>query len=550
MNRAMRPIGLADEPDFVLGGANVRPSLRTFAANGAEETVEPRVMLALVALARRAGEVVGRDELVALCWEGRVIGDDAIQRAVAKVRKLGQASGAFRVDTVAKVGYRLRARSDEAETVSSMISAANAEPTLKANSPFGDLVPKHSSRPSIAILPFVNRSGLPEDDVFVDGLVDDLTAALSSSPWTMVVAASATAAHRRGPRNLQQLGRDVGARYLLEGNLRRAGEAIRVTVQLIDAAGGAILWTQKFGRPAGGSPALQEDLAADMAAGLGAQIQRVEIERAIRRPEDSTTWAALMRAAAHTTHGTRSGAEAAVAESRRAVSHNPHDGAAYAMLAAYQSLLLHHRGGDDPDLASEIGDNISKARALDPNNPVVLEGLAIALAGLKRPEDALPFAERSVAITPNSDRARIVRGIVLTRMGRPEEAMAELDEAERLAPGGLWLNILWQFRSVAHLQAGRPEAALEAAQRSLRLALGSAPLIQSMLCLAKLNDWERARGALLRLCEIEPGLSRDLMEKLVRDLHYASGQVGDYVVLARKVWDGAGASPSNPLDAR
>ena len=110
MSRSFAPVDLACEADFALGGADVRPSLRQFTANGMNETVEPRVMQVLVSLARRAGEVIGRDELVAICWDGRIIGEDAIQRATAKVRKLGETSGAFAVETIPKVGYRLVAR--------------------------------------------------------------------------------------------------------------------------------------------------------------------------------------------------------------------------------------------------------------------------------------------------------------------------------------------------------------------------------------------------------------------------------------------------------
>lgn len=107
MNPPLAPIDLAREVDLALGPAKMSPSLRQFTANGTSETVEPQVMKVLVSLARHAGEVIGRDDLVASCWDGRIIGEDAIQRAIAKVRKLGETSGAFAVETIPKVGYRL-----------------------------------------------------------------------------------------------------------------------------------------------------------------------------------------------------------------------------------------------------------------------------------------------------------------------------------------------------------------------------------------------------------------------------------------------------------
>lgn len=110
--------------------------------------------------------------------------------------------------------------------------------------------PPDSRRPSLAVLPFINRSELRADDVFDECMVEDLTAALSLSPWIKVVAASATAVCRKAARDLRQIGRDLGARYLLEGNVRWVGEDLRVTAQLVEAESENILWTQKFDRRA------------------------------------------------------------------------------------------------------------------------------------------------------------------------------------------------------------------------------------------------------------------------------------------------------------
>jgi len=144
MNRTPAPIDLAREADFALGQAEVRPSLRQFMANGAGETVEPRVMQVLVSLARRAGEVAGRDELVAECWDGRIVGEDAIQRAIAKVRRIGETSGAFAIETIAKVGYRLIAQRQAAGT-------------------------------SLATAPMLDRSNLPRRIEELIGRDEDLT---------------------------------------------------------------------------------------------------------------------------------------------------------------------------------------------------------------------------------------------------------------------------------------------------------------------------------------------------------------------------------------
>lgn len=104
---AGQKVDLAKEADFLLGGILVRPATRQVESAGAPETLEPRIMQVLVALARRRGEVVSRDELIATCWEGRIVGDDALNRCIARIRKLGEAKADFRLETIPRVGYRL-----------------------------------------------------------------------------------------------------------------------------------------------------------------------------------------------------------------------------------------------------------------------------------------------------------------------------------------------------------------------------------------------------------------------------------------------------------
>jgi TolB-like protein len=389
--------------------------------------------------------------------------------------------------------------------------------------------PAHIMRPALAVLPFVNRSGLAVDDVFADGIVEDIAAALSANRWMTVVAASAAATYRKGTRDLRQIGRDLAVRYLLEGNVRRVGEDLRVTAQLVDADSGDILCTQKFDRPLVQLSALQEDLVSEVATHL-----RHHLERAELRP----VW--------YFNNPTRSGWEASVAEQRRAVEIAPNDGLAYATLAFSQSQLLHYLSGDNRELEHEIVDNIRRAQALDPDNPLLRARCAGALIGLGRAREALPLAERGVAQAPHDGAAHFILGSALARLGRSDEALAELDAAERLAPDTIWAHRSLIFRSVAHLQAGRLDEALEAADRSLRLVLGPDPLVQSMLCLAKLNRWDGAREALRDLRETDPQMSRPLVERLVRYIHGGSSDIDDYVAMARRIWDEA---PSEPKSA-
>jgi TolB-like protein/Flp pilus assembly protein TadD len=397
---------------------------------------------------------------------------------------------------------------------------------------------------SIGLLPITNRSGVQQDDVFADGVVEDLAASLPS-PWIKVVAANATALYRKGPRDLRQIGRDLEVRCLLEGNVRRVGEDLRLTAQLVEAESESILWTQKFDRPLAELAALQEDLVTEVAAHLGVQVIRAEMEHALQKPGDISAYEARMRGGAYAGHATRSAWEAAVAETKRAVDIDPNDGLAYALLAASQGRVLHLRGGDDPELAREIVDNIRKARELDPNSPAALAGIGSALAALRKLPEALRFAERAVALSPTLESSRLLLGAILVRMGRSDEAIEQLDTFERLGPNSSLLYYSYVWRAAAHLQAGRHDQALDAAERAERLLSAPEALIQSMLCLAKLNRPDRARDALRRLRDTDPELSGEHVENLVRSYYWGSDAVDELVETVRALWAEASSEASS-----
>ena len=420
---------------------------------------------------------------------------------------------------------------------------ARAEPKAPAAPSTGSAAPKRGARPSIAILPFINRSGLGEDDVFADGMVEDLNAALSVSRRMKVIASSATAAYRQGARDLHQIGRDLGVRYLLEGNVRRVGSDLRVTAQLVEAEDGDILWTQKFDRPLAELASLQEDLVTEVAAHLGVEVQRAEMEHALRKPGDITAWEAVLRADASMSKNTESGFQAAIAEARRAIEIDPGYPAAYASLATGLALLRALRGGEDAALAQQILDAVGQVRALEPDDPVVLVRLAWPVGSLGRYQEALPLAQRAVAINSNLELPHISLADILLNLGRRDEALAESAAAERLAPNGIWSEFNWQVISVEHFHEGRFEQALEAADRALRVSENPPKLICRMLCLARLDRWDEALSTTRHLRETNPEMPFAFAEKLLRNEFYngpSPVRPEENVETVRRLWDEAG----------
>jgi TolB-like protein len=417
--------------------------------------------------------------------------------------------------------------------------AAKAETRAPA-APASAAAKSAPKRASIAVLPFINRSGRAEDDIFADGMVEDLTAALSLSRQMKVIAASATSAYRTGARDLRQIGRDLGVRYLLEGNVRRAGADLRVSAQLVEADEGDILWTQKFDRPLAEVASLQEDLVTEVAACLGAEVQRAEMERALRKPDDITAWEAVLRAEAGLSRHTQAGIETALAEARRAIAIEPDYDAAYAVLAIALGMLRDYRVVDDAALTQQISEVVARLRALDPSDPLVLARMATALVYLEKHQEALPIAEQAVAANPNLELPHVVLGTVMIRLRRHEEAIRELRLAERLAPVGVWYYASLSIRSSAELQAGRVEQALEAIDQSLRIRPVPAGQLHRMICLAKLGRNGEASEAMRALRNAHAELSWPAVEQhLVRGFYGGSSpeRADDHLAIARTLWD-------------
>jgi TolB-like protein/Flp pilus assembly protein TadD len=396
-----------------------------------------------------------------------------------------------------------------------------------------------TARPSIAVLPFLNRTGLAEHDLLAESIVEDMTGALSASLWMRVIASSATADYRKEARDLRQIGHSLGARYLLEGNVRKASNDLRVTAQLVEAESGDILWTQRFDRPLSETGDFQDGVIAEIVAHVTVQVRRAEVEHAWEKSDDLTAWEAFARSLTSGENQTRAGYELSISQLEKAASLAPNDRLAYALLAAQQGQMLHLGGGDDPELERQIVDNIRRARAIEPNKPDILIWVAGALIGLRRLDDALPVAQRAVALWPNDDFAHHMLGAVLARQGRLNEAIAELDEADRLAPGGGFLNTGSLNRSIAYAIAGQFQQALEAIGRSAGLLPGPELLIQTMLSRAKLDLWEQAREDMRQLRNLHPATSRPMLEGLVCSLYCGADPVhrDNYASIVTRLWD-------------
>lgn len=315
------------------------------------------------------------------------------------------------------------------------LAAPTVEETLKPG--------QSGSAPSMAVLPFTNRSGLPDDEVIAEGMVEDVISALSQGVNVRVLGATTTANLSRAViANLPALGRQLGVRYLLEGNVRRVGANLRVTTQLLEAETGEVMWTAKFDRPLAELADLQEELVIDIAASLDVQVYSQEMERALKKPRDMTAWEALARANSAYSRFDKDSVRKVIDEATRAIAIAPDYAPGHAMLAVglADAYIL---SPDDPAEVQRIRAIAERAIALAPHDASVLGWVAHALTHAGYPEEAVRYSERAVRKVPGGGILHYYHGEACCLLHRMEEALSHLILAERLLPG--W-NRMWAVK--------------------------------------------------------------------------------------------------------
>lgn len=279
-------IDLAREPDFALGGARVQPSSRQIAFDGVRETVEPRVMQVLVALSRRRGEVVSRDELIGRCWEGRIIGEDAINRCLAKVRRLTERMEGVALETIPRVGYRLAGAADPQVNPHPRTGKRAARIALGL---FAALLllgalgyglarwNDRSAPPTFAVLPFNSLNPGEEMHLFGKSIAAATSASLNRAGLPIASAAPIPATATNNPADV---GQALGANYVVSGSVRQDGGVIRAIARVDRVDSRITVYSRVFEAPASEMHRLPDLVAAGMTTAITSRIDTSAIDPA------------------------------------------------------------------------------------------------------------------------------------------------------------------------------------------------------------------------------------------------------------------------------
>ena len=363
-------------------------------------------------------------------------------------------------------------------------------------------------KPSIAVLPFANRSSDPEQEFFADGIAEDVITALSRHPSLFVIARNSSFTYKGRAVDVKEIGCELGVRYVLEGSLRKAGNRIRVTSQFVDAETGKHIWAEHYDRDLADIFAVQDEITEAVTIAITPAIADAEQQRALRKPPDSLdAWAAYQRGLWHVSRWTAQ--EHALAEKffQRAVDLDPNFAGGYKGLAVVLGSAADFQSRDLPEAVSSAEAYARRAVALDGTDAESHCWLSYALRRRGDFEGALAEAERALTISPNMAAAHAVRAATLIFSGHPKEGIAGLKRSRRLDPRGP--------RSVGalnHMVLGlyfsrEYETAIEAAKYEIRL-FPEFPLPYRWLAaaLGQLGRIEEASQALDKAIAIAPAV--------------------------------------------
>jgi TolB-like protein/Tfp pilus assembly protein PilF len=402
---------------------------------------------------------------------------------------------------------------------------------------------KQGEAPSLAVLPFANRSGQADDDVFAVGMVEDIIDALSQGVDLRVVTSSATARFRNGAiPDLPAMARELGVRYVMEGNVRRAGQDLRVTAQLVEAGGGEILWTQRFERPLSELADLQEELVLDVAAHLHSQVARVEMARVLRKPHDLTAWECVTRSTAAYRSINGETLLAALQEARQAVEIAPNYGLAHATLADAAATIYMWLQPDDPARIKEIRGFIEKALALEPENAIVLAHVSEAYNYIGRPDEAAAPAERARKLSPSCGLAHYSSAVSATLLGNIEQANRHFDTELRVAPGSHTLFASYTWRGSGFLRTREWDRADHAYAEATRLnPTQAAACIGQALSLGHQGLTGDAVERAAKVRALEPQTPLESWERCMKRWFINCPHEPDMTLMLRELWQQAPA---------
>ncbi len=470
---------------------------RELTDDGRLVALEPQVFDLLVFLIEQRDRVVSKDDLITAVWRGRIVSESTLTSRINAARKAIGDSGETQalIRTVARKGFRFVGTLDPKSNagVTAIPSPALAVP----------------DRPAIAVLPFANISGDPEQEYFSDGISEDIITALSKLRWFFVIARNSSFTYKGKAVHLRQIAEELGVRYVVEGSVRKGGEQLRITAQLNDVTSGGHLWAERFDRRLEDVFAVQDEITEAIVAAIEPQLYAAENFRAQRKPPDSMdAWDLVMRALSHYWRVTRQDNVVAQALLEKAIAIDPNYGQAKGVLAT-SYMFTAHMGWADMDATVALAERAALAAIrADSEDPWAHNALGHAYLFARRFDDSLAEFELALQLNPNFALAQGYYALSLSYSGRWREADEAGRRALRLSPRDPYSAVYQGIVAYAQFLGGNYEEAMRLSRDALRQRSDFVGAHRVLTAAAGLSgDKETAKAALQELRRAQPSIS-------------------------------------------
>jgi TolB-like protein len=486
--------------------------------------LEPKAFDLLAFLVLHRDRVVTKDDLLQGVWSGRIVSESALTTRINAVRRaIGDDGTAQRlVRTITRKGVRFIGEVTELRDR----AGATGDPVGSA--------PAATDKPSIAVLPFNNLSGDPEQEYFADGMVEEIITALSRIRWLFVLARNSSFSYKGQSPDVKQVGRELGVQYVLEGSVRKSGNRLRISGQLIDAVTGAHLWADRFDGLLEDVFELQDKVASSVAGVIEPALQAAETARSVSRPTTNlAAYDLYLRGYAMVLSSVKQAPDA-LRLMEQAIARDPRYGPALAWAATCCHRLVQDDRSEDPGADRLSGIDFAR-RALEVagDDSRVLATAAHALAYFGEDIGAMmALVDRALALNPNFARGWYISSALRQWAGQPDIAIEHLETALRLsprAPIGTSMSVL----GGAHFLARRFDEAVP----KLLLAIQDDPSNPAAYrwlaaCYAHMGRLDDAREVVARLRTVTSVVVRDInhirnpadRELILSGLHMATDE--------------------------
>jgi TolB-like protein len=501
-------MGAGTPAAYTFGRFTLRLDRSALLADGVERALRPKSFALLRHFVENPGRLIDRDEIMETVWPGVFVTDDSIAQCISDIRRALGDSDQRLLRTLPRRGFLFTPRpSGGIEPDSSGAPAMSAD-SVPPSTP----LPRLPDKPSIAVLPFQNMSGDPEQEYFADGMVEEITTALARIPGLFVVARNSSFTFKGQSVDVKQVGRELGVRYVLEGSVRKAVGRVRITGQLIDAVSGTHLWADHFDGSMEDVFELQDKVAVSVAGVIEPTLQAAETARSASRPtDDLTAYDLYLRAYAMVLASTRQTPEA-LRLMEQAILRDPRYGPALAWAAYCCFRLVGDGRSQDPDGDRRKGIDFAR-RALEvaSDDPGILVNAALVLAYFGEDISAMiALVDHALSLNPSFARGWNISSSLRNWAGQPDLAIEHMEASLRLSPRARVGTSLVGIGS-AHFVSRRFDRAVPILLRAIQ-ADPSHPLAYRYLaaCYAHMGRLDDARDVVLRLRAVTAAVIPDL----------------------------------------